>query len=71
MQLLITGKQKVTLDSTFQCLFCNHEKAVNVRLDKKAGIGYLTCKVCGQSFQHQINCAYSSLSSIDYQLEKA
>ena len=36
-------------------MFCNHEKAIQVKLDKKAGIGNLHCKVCGQRFQTGIN----------------
>lgn len=46
-------KQK--LDTQFTCLFCNHEKAVSCTLDKRANIGVLTCKICGQSFQAPIN----------------
>ncbi|KJR80411.1 transcription elongation factor [Sporothrix schenckii 1099-18] len=48
-------KKAVPLPTTFTCLFCNHEKSVTVKLDKKLGIGYLECKVCGQKFQCAIN----------------
>ena len=48
--------QKEPLPTNFPCLFCNHEKSVSVRLDKKAGIGLLSCKVCGQQFTTGINC---------------
>ena len=48
--------QKQVLAKNFPCLFCNHEKSVSVKLDKKAGIGELSCKVCGQQFQTGINC---------------
>jgi transcription elongation factor Elf1 len=27
-----------------------------VKLDKKAGVGTLDCKICGQKFQCGINC---------------
>ena len=47
--------QREPLASTFTCLFCNHEKAIQVKLDKKAGVGNLHCKVCGQKFQTGIN----------------
>ncbi|KAK4229865.1 hypothetical protein QBC38DRAFT_79205 [Podospora fimiseda] len=43
------------LPSMFTCLFCNHEKAVSIKLDKKAGVGDLNCKICGQNFQCGIN----------------
>ncbi|AMD18684.1 HBL218Cp [Eremothecium sinecaudum] len=43
------------LDNAFNCLFCNHEKAITCTLDKKNSIGSLSCKVCGQQFQTRIN----------------
>lgn len=46
---------KQTLDITFTCLFCNHEKSVVCTLDKKNSLGELHCKICGQSFQSAIN----------------
>ena len=48
--------QREPLATSFPCLFCNHENSVTVKLDKKGGIGDLSCKVCGQSFQSGINC---------------
>ncbi|KAH0563104.1 hypothetical protein GP486_002322 [Trichoglossum hirsutum] len=53
-------KKREPLPSTFACLFCNHEKSVTVKLDKKVGVGQLHCKVCGQSFQSGINCQFDS-----------
>ena len=47
--------QREPLAVNFTCLFCNHEKAIQVKLDKKAGVGNLHCKVCGQRFQTGIN----------------
>lgn len=51
----IAKKRREVLDTTFSCLFCSHEKSVTCKLDKKAAVGYLSCKVCGQSFQTDIN----------------
>jgi len=48
-------KKAEPLATTFACLFCNHEKSVTVKLDRKAGVGQLSCKVCGQSFQCSVN----------------
>ncbi|KAK5662743.1 hypothetical protein OQA88_6150 [Cercophora sp. LCS_1] len=48
-------KKKDPLPSVFTCLFCNHERSVTVKLDKKAGVGQLDCKICGQKFQCGIN----------------
>jgi transcription elongation factor Elf1 len=52
---LLTTAQKEKLPTTFQCLFCNHEKSVSVSIEKKSGVGNLQCKVCGQTFQTNIN----------------
>jgi len=49
------SKKADPLPTVFTCLFCNHEKSVGVKLDRKAGIGHLECKVCGQTFQCGIN----------------
>ncbi|KAF2184685.1 Elf1-domain-containing protein [Zopfia rhizophila CBS 207.26] len=48
-------KKKEKLPTTFQCLFCNHENSVSVTIEKKIGVGNLQCKVCGQTFQTNIN----------------
>jgi len=48
-------KKREPLATTFTCLFCNHEKAIQVKLDKKGGVGNLHCKICGQRFQTGIN----------------
>jgi len=48
-------KKAEGLPTIFSCLFCNHEHSVHVKMDKKAGIGQLQCKVCGQTFQTDIN----------------
>jgi len=51
-----SGKKKnEPLPTSFQCLFCNHEKSVTVKLEKKQGIGFLNCKVCGQTYNSGIN----------------
>ncbi|KAI5288027.1 hypothetical protein KEM52_001337 [Ascosphaera acerosa] len=51
----IGPRKREPLPSTFACLFCNHENCVVVKLDKKLGVGNLTCKICGQRFQSGIN----------------
>lgn len=48
-------KKREPLATAFTCLFCNHEKAIQVKLEKKLGVGTLSCKVCGQRFQTTIN----------------
>lgn len=53
---LTWASQRDPLPDLFPCLFCNHEDAVKPVVDKKLGIGSLSCKVCGQTFQCSINC---------------
>ncbi|CEJ94562.1 Putative Transcription elongation factor 1 like protein [[Torrubiella] hemipterigena] len=48
-------KRADPLPTTFTCLFCNHEKSVTVKLDRKAGVGQLDCRICGQKFQCAVN----------------
>ncbi|CAE6517023.1 unnamed protein product [Rhizoctonia solani] len=48
-------KIKPTLDTTFNCLFCHHEKSVTCKIDKKEGLGYLSCKICAQHYQCKIH----------------
>ncbi|KAK4127705.1 Elf1-domain-containing protein [Parathielavia appendiculata] len=48
-------KKRDPLPTNFTCLFCNHENAIEIKLDKKSGCGWLNCKICGQKFQCGIN----------------
>ncbi|KAF2742237.1 Elf1-domain-containing protein [Sporormia fimetaria CBS 119925] len=48
-------KKREKLPTSFQCLFCNHEGSVEVNIDRKAKVGDLSCKVCGQFYQTAIN----------------
>ncbi|KAI0873583.1 transcription elongation factor [Hypoxylon argillaceum] len=54
-------KKREGLSKEFTCLFCNHEKSVHVKLDKKAGVGHLSCAVCGQHFQCRIDALMESI----------
>ncbi|KAG2184990.1 hypothetical protein INT43_000903, partial [Umbelopsis isabellina] len=42
---------KATLDKQFNCLFCNHEKSIECKLDHQNKVGHLSCKVCDVSWQ--------------------
>ncbi|EPX72860.1 Elf1 family transcription elongation factor [Schizosaccharomyces octosporus yFS286] len=52
-------RRAAPLETTFTCLFCNHEKSVSCTLDKQSGVGNLHCKICGQSHQ----CIITALSA--------
>ncbi|KAJ1936456.1 hypothetical protein FBU59_005046 [Linderina macrospora] len=47
----IVKKEKPKLDTTFDCLFCNHEKSIIVSMDKEHKVGNLKCKVCSATYQ--------------------
>lgn len=49
------------LESQFDCLFCNHEKAVSVTLSKKDALGEARCKVCGLAHQMRIDALSAAI----------
>jgi len=54
MRYSLTFSQREPLAVNFKCCFCSNENSVSVKLDKKGGIGTLSCRQCGQSFQTSI-----------------
>jgi transcription elongation factor Elf1 len=50
-------EQKVP--TTFDCPFCNHEKAVDCKIDKDTSIGSIRCRVCNESYQMITTCTRS------------
>ncbi|KAI9824828.1 MAG: hypothetical protein M1826_007250 [Phylliscum demangeonii] len=44
-------KKAGVIPKHFKCLFCNHESSIVIKVEKRTGVGNLTCKVCGQMFQ--------------------
>ncbi|TDL27499.1 Elf1-domain-containing protein, partial [Rickenella mellea] len=48
-------RRKEPLETTFTCIFCNHDKSVNVKVDRKEGLAQLQCRVCGQRYQGKVN----------------
>lgn len=51
--------------TTFDCPFCNHEKAVDCKIDKDTQIGSIRCRICNESFQMITTCTplFSSSSA--------
>ncbi|KAI6109791.1 hypothetical protein F5141DRAFT_1116732 [Pisolithus sp. B1] len=49
------ARRRQPLDTAFTCLFCNHDKSVTVRIDRKEGIAQLVCRVCDQRYQSKVN----------------
>ncbi|KAI8058975.1 transcription elongation factor Elf1 like-domain-containing protein [Gilbertella persicaria] len=47
-------KLKEKLDTTFNCLFCNHENSIDCKIDQQNKVGILTCKICDVNWQTTI-----------------
>ncbi|RKP18643.1 Elf1-domain-containing protein [Rozella allomycis CSF55] len=48
-------KVKVTLEKSFTCPFCNHDKSVEVKLDRDHNVGIISCRVCSADYQSVIH----------------
>jgi transcription elongation factor Elf1 len=55
------NKTAAELDTLFACVFCKREKSVRVKLLRKKGCGHLSCRLCGVTFQSNINCLSESV----------
>ena len=51
----VVKKKNTTVPKVFKCIFCNHDEAVECKLDFKVMIGDLKCGMCGESFQTTIH----------------
>lgn len=45
----------MTLAKRFKCPFCANEDVVECKMDNKKGIGSLSCRLCGASYQMPIH----------------
>jgi transcription elongation factor Elf1 len=54
-QKKIVTKRVVKLGTVFKCLQCNHEDAVDCKMDKSAKVGRLQCRICAVTYQMKIN----------------
>ena len=60
-QKKIVTKRVVKLGTVFRCLQCNHDDAVDCKMDTKAKIGRLTCRVCAVTYQMKINYLFEPI----------
>ena len=51
----VIKKKKAGIARQFKCLFCNHDEAVDCKIDRNAGIGTLSCKICDAKFQTTVH----------------
>ncbi|KAL6631625.1 Elf1-domain-containing protein [Neocallimastix sp. 'constans'] len=48
-------RKRPVLDTQFNCLFCNHEKSISVKMIHETKVGELKCRICGANYQSPIN----------------
>ncbi|KAJ1414897.1 transcription elongation factor Elf1 like-domain-containing protein [Ochromonadaceae sp. CCMP2298] len=51
----VVKKVKQVVAKVFKCPFCNHEKAVQCKLDRRSDTAALDCTVCGVAWETSIN----------------
>jgi transcription elongation factor Elf1 len=51
----VQTKKRPTLAKRFKCPFCANEDTVECKMDFRAGIGSLSCRLCGASYQMPIH----------------
>jgi transcription elongation factor Elf1 len=51
----VQTKKRPTLSKRFKCPFCANEDTVECKMDFRAGIGSLSCRLCGASYQMPIH----------------
>ncbi|KAJ3352554.1 hypothetical protein GGF32_003656 [Allomyces javanicus] len=49
------AKVKPKLATVFNCLYCNHEKSVEVKMERDKKIGTIKCRVCQELWQTTIS----------------
>jgi transcription elongation factor Elf1 len=51
----VMKKAVATVPTIFDCMFCNHSKTVECRLNQLNNLGTIKCRVCKANFQMEIN----------------
>ena len=51
----VVKKKKPVMLTEFKCPFCNHEGAVECKIDYEKESGSLECRVCGASYSATVN----------------
>jgi len=51
----VITKKIASVPTQFDCLFCNHAKTVECKLNQVTNLGTIRCRVCNVSFQMEIN----------------
>ena len=51
----VQTKKRATLAKKFKCPFCANDEVVECKMDHRAGVGSLSCRMCGASYQMPIH----------------
>jgi transcription elongation factor Elf1 len=51
----VQTKKRATLAKRFKCPFCANDETVECKMDLRNGIGSLSCRLCGASYQMPIH----------------
>ena len=51
----VVTKKRPKLAKRFKCPFCSNDDTVECKMDFKAGIGTLNCRLCGAAYQMPIH----------------
>jgi transcription elongation factor Elf1 len=49
-----------TLQTLFECPFCNHESSCDVKFDRKKQRAQIFCRICLETFETDVNCKYET-----------
>jgi transcription elongation factor Elf1 len=67
----VVKRVKREVPTIFKCLFCNHDKSVNCKLDMRSMTGSLHCSVCDAKFQTNINSLSEKIDVFTEWLDEA
>ena len=48
-------KERASVDTVFDCPFCNHKQTVECKMNYTTNLGNIKCRVCAVSFQSDIH----------------
>lgn len=57
----VVTKKRPKLAKRFKCPFCANDDTVECKMDFKAGIGSLTCRLCGAAYQMPIHSLHEPI----------
>jgi transcription elongation factor Elf1 len=59
-----TIKRLQTLQTLFECPFCNHERSCDVKFDRKKQRAQIFCRICSETYETDVNCKDFHLKKI-------